>query len=72
MVAEMLQKEFLCDIKIYFYLIKFNQNKFIFNKVYFYLIKIYFHLIKINFYSIKYICIISKDSFIQSKQISIQ
>ena len=54
MVAEMLQKEFLCDIKIYsiqlniftyqnIYL--FSQNKFMFNKIYLYDIKIYFYSI---------------------------
>ena len=54
MVAEMLQKEFLCDIKIYsiqlniftyqnIYL--FSQNKFMFNIIYLYDIKIYFYSI---------------------------
>ena len=54
MVAEMLQKEFLCDIKIYsiqlniftyqnIYL--FSQNKFMFNKIYLHDIKIYFYSI---------------------------
>ena len=54
MVAEMLQKEFLCDIKIYsiqlniftyqnIYL--FSQNKFMFNKMYLYDIKICFYSI---------------------------
>ena len=54
MVAEMLQKEFLCDIKIYsiqlnifryqnIYL--FSQNKFMFNKIYLYDIKMCFYSI---------------------------
>ena len=62
MVAEMkmLQEEFLCDIKIYFYSI-----------IYLCDIKIYFYSIKINLYSIKYIFMISKYIFIQSKQICI-
>ena len=49
MVAEMLQKEFLCDIKIYFYSIKIN----FYSIKYIYDIKIYFYSIKTNLYSKK-------------------
>ena len=47
MVAEMLQNESLCDIKIYFYSIKIN----FYSIKYIYDIKIYFYSIKTNLYS---------------------
>ena len=64
MVAEILQKEFLCDSKIYFYSISANLYSI---KLYLYDIKIYFYSIKINLYSIKFIYMISKCIFFQTK-----
>ena len=55
MVAEMLQKEFLCDIKIY----SIQLNIFTYQNIY---------SVKINLCSIKYIYMISKYIFIQSSK----
>ena len=67
MVAEMLQKEFLCDIKKYFYSIKIN----LYSIKYIYVISKYVFIQSINFYLIKFIYMISKYIFIQTKQICI-
>ena len=50
MVAELLQKELLCDIKIYFYSIRIN----LYSVNFIYMISKKFYSIKTNLYSKKY------------------
>ena len=64
MTAEMLQKEFLRDIKIHFSSIITN----VYLIKYIHMTSKYVYLTKINFYSIKYFYMISKYFFIQSKK----
>ena len=68
MTAEMLQKEFLRDIKIHFSSIITN----VYLIKYIHMTSKHVYLTKINFYSIKYFYMISKYFFIQSKKICIQ